>query len=671
MKDDAVKFIRPWREGALIVLVALLCLGSTSASAQSPIPLLTFFANDDIGAARLSPSGRYLALTVPAASGRTVLVVVTLDSDKPPVVVASGGRADIHSFEWVSDERLVYNLIDLKAPGSDQGFGPGMFSVKRDASEARQLIRVRWDAFTTGTNIASSLLEPNHRLLAVPRNGGNDVIVGQYQFDNLGNLLSITPKRLDVATGRALPASPGYPAGAVDWVFDRTGEPRVVQTTGGGITEVFWRDVAANTWRSLYKAPSLESAWRPLAVDASDQLYVVAGSPDSTSVLKRFDFKAGRPEDVALVSTPGFDADAELIFESGKEKRLVGVRVDTDAETTVWLDPESKKLQALVDERFPGGVNRISCSDCLGDGALLVESFSDRDPGTYSVYRPSTRTWTTIGNARRAVDPRQMAVLDLHRIKARDGLDLPVWVTTPPGKPAAPRPAVVLVHGGPWLRGTEWRWNADAQFLASRGYVVIEPEFRGSTGFGRRHFRAGFKNWGTTMQDDVADAVGWAADKGLIDGKRVCIAGGSYGGYATLMGAIRYPDLYRCGVAWVAVTDPRLLFEETWANDTSRESQRYSMPTLIGDPVKDAQMLKAATPVERANEIKIPILMAFGIEDRRVPLEHGKRMRAAMQAAGQQPEYVSYDGEGHGWLKVENRVDFWQRVEKFLAKNLK
>jgi dipeptidyl aminopeptidase/acylaminoacyl peptidase len=244
-------------------------------------------------------------------------------------------------------------------------------------------------------------------------------------------------------------------------------------------------------------------------------------------------------------------------------------------------------------------------------------------------------------------------------------------VTTPRGPATAARPAVVLVHGGPFLRGVHWQWSAGAQFLASRGYVVIEPEFRGSRGYGFRHFKAGWKNWGSTMQDDVADAVRWAAAQGNVDPKRVCIAGASYGGYAVLMGAIRYPDLYRCGVAWVAVSDPRLLFQESWQNDLDREYQRFSMPTLIGDPVKDADMLKAAAPVERAAEIRIPLLMAFGSDDMRVPLEHGSRMRAALRAAGNDPEYVVYDNEGHGWLKVENRIDFWQRVEKFLGQNLK
>jgi dipeptidyl aminopeptidase/acylaminoacyl peptidase len=245
-----------------------------------------------------------------------------------------------------------------------------------------------------------------------------------------------------------------------------------------------------------------------------------------------------------------------------------------------------------------------------------------------------------------------------------------VWLTTPVGKAAGPRPAVVLVHGGPWLRGTDWQWDSDAQFLASRGYVVIEPEFRGSRGFGFDHFRKGWKNWGTTMQDDVADAARWAASQGIVDPKRICIGGGSYGGYATLMGAIRYPDLYRCGVAYVAVTDPRLMFANSWQNDSNREMREFTTPMMVGDPVKDAELLKAAAPVERANEIRIPILMAFGREDMRVPIEHGTRMRAAMRAAGHEPEYVVYEGEGHGWLKVENRIDFWTRVEKFLAKNL-
>ena len=172
------------------------------------------------------------------------------------------------------------------------------------------------------------------------------------------------------------------------------------------------------------------------------------------------------------------------------------------------------------------------------------------------------------------------------------------------------------------------------------------------------------------MQDDVADALRAIAAEGGIDPKRVCIAGGSYGGYAALMGLIRYPELYRCGLAWVAVTDPRMLFEDTWENDSSDEARNYSMPAMLGDPVKDAAMLKSAAPVERAAEIRAPLLLAFGRDDRRVPLRHGTTMREALRAVGREPEWVVYDGEGHGWNKLENRVDFWNRVERFLGTHI-
>jgi dipeptidyl aminopeptidase/acylaminoacyl peptidase len=286
------------------------------------------------------------------------------------------------------------------------------------------------------------------------------------------------------------------------------------------------------------------------------------------------------------------------------------------------------------------------------------------------LYRPAEDRWERVAQLRKDIDPAAMGTLDLHRIVARDGLPLPVWVTLPQPKPTAPAPAVVLVHGGPWMRGVSWSWRAESQFLASRGWVVIEPEFRGSTGFGRRHFEAGWKQWGRAMQDDVADAVEWAITKGLVDRKRVCIAGGSYGGYAALMGLIRDPQLYRCGVAWAAVTDPRLLFRWSFGADLSDEARQFGLPVLIGDPVADAAKLAEVAPVEHAAKITAPLLLVFGGNDRRVPLEHGSRMREALRAAGRDPQYVVYAEEGHGWLRLENQLDFYRRVERFLAEQL-
>jgi dipeptidyl aminopeptidase/acylaminoacyl peptidase len=348
-----------------------------------------------------------------------------------------------------------------------------------------------------------------------------------------------------------------------------------------------------------------------------------------------------------------------------------------DAETTVWFDAGMKRLQDAVDDRFPGRVNRISCQRCTQpDDPVLVQSSSDREPGQLWVYRakPSEGTpqWQAVARLMPRIDPRQMASVDFQRIKARDGRDLPVWLTVPQGASAGkPMPAVVLVHGGPWIRKGYWVWDPMAQFLASRGYLVIEPEFRGSWGYGGEHYRAGWKQWGQAMQDDVADALRWAQQTGLASG-RACIAGASYGGYSTLMGLARHPELYRCGVAWAAVTDLELFVSGSWRveDDISTVGRRHTMPELVGDAQKDAALIAANSPVLLADRIKAPLLLAFGESDLRVPLAHGERMRAALVKSGHSPEWVTYQGEGHGWHLLKNKVDFAQRMERFLARHL-
>jgi dipeptidyl aminopeptidase/acylaminoacyl peptidase len=239
----------------------------------------------------------------------------------------------------------------------------------------------------------------------------------------------------------------------------------------------------------------------------------------------------------------------------------------------------------------------------------------------------------------------------------------------PPDR-APRRPAVVLVHGGPWVRGVHWQWSGLAKFLAAQGWVVVEPEFRGSAGYGDRWFRAGFRQWEGAMQDDVEDAIASAVDQGLVDAERVCIAGASYGGYAALMGPIRYPQRYRCAAAWVGVTEPRLLFKSDGWNDTSGRSVRHTLPELIGDPKADAAAFDRMSVVARAAELKVPVLLAYGAQDRRVPREHGDLLREALKAQGRDPEWIVYAEEAHGWLKPANRLDFAERLRAFLSRHL-
>jgi dipeptidyl aminopeptidase/acylaminoacyl peptidase len=228
-----------------------------------------------------------------------------------------------------------------------------------------------------------------------------------------------------------------------------------------------------------------------------------------------------------------------------------------------------------------------------------------------------------------------------------------------------------MVHGGPWVRGTDLSWNADAQFLASRGYRVLEPEFRGSQGYGLDHFRAGWKQWGRAMQDDLADAVQWAVAQKLVDPSRVCVYGNGYGGYASLMAPISHPATFRCAASVGAAVDIDLMYSIAWRGSGFSENHKsHGMPVLIGDREKDAAMLAAASPLKRVGEIKVPVLLAHGAADRRVPLDHAKQFVSAAREAGVAVEPVYYTNEALGWFDPANHADFLSRLERFLAKSL-
>ena len=651
-----------------------------TVAARPLIPLETFFAPRDLASPRLSPSGRWLAVLVQGTGQRNALAVIDLESPGTSRAIARFSDIDIEPPRWVGDDHLVFSVLDKQAGSGDDRLAPGLFGVHRDGTGLRELVKLRGNPFVTAPPIgADRRLDYNHQLLHVPRGNGTEVIVGEINFSGSGNDIdSVVLKRLDVRTGRVGSLVQGQLDKARGFLFDPDGEPRLTLTIHAGRTAMHWRAPGQATWTLLREGDLLDEGWQPEAVDAAGTLYVtVPSGPGATRVLTRLDMASRQPVPQALVSVPGFDYSGTLVHDPDTGVAL-GVRVRSDAETTVWFDARLKTWQAEVDRLLPGRVNRLTCRRCASDGrVLLVESWSDQDPGGYYVWRGAAARLERLGSAMKHVEPRRMATLDFHRFSARDGRSVPVWVTQPPpvkdAKDAPPRPAVVLVHGGPWVRGGQWRWDPMPQFLASRGYVVIEPEFRGSTGFGGEHFRAGWRQWGQAMQDDVADAVLWAAQQRLVDPARVCIAGASYGGYATLMGLVRHPELYRCGAAWLAVTEPLRLLERSawWDDDVGAEARKHSLPALVGDAKADAAMLKAVSPVQQAARIRAPVLLAYGELDRRVPLVHGREMRDALTAAGRPPEWIVYPGEGHGWRKPENRHDFARRLEAFLAQHLK
>jgi dipeptidyl aminopeptidase/acylaminoacyl peptidase len=492
--------------------------------------------------------------------------------------------------------------------------------------------------------------------------------VTEAKFKATGEFDALNVLKLDTRTGAS--STFQRPGETREWTIDPHDVPRVAVTKEqANRYAIQYLEPGSDTWAKLIEYEPLapeNGAFDPIGFAADGTLLVSHRRPgQGTMSLYTYDLKARKLSADPVFSVRGFDVHPlPIITREG----LIGYRYLADAQSTYWTDPHMKEVQARIDKVLTGTVNILYVPKRAEAPFVAVGAYSDTEPGQYFLYDMKQDKLVRLGRSHPAIDARQMSPRELVRIKARDGLDIPVWVTAPKGEKQA-RPMVVLVHGGPWVRGSSWRWDPESEFLASRGYVVIEPEFRGSTGYGYALFRAGWKQWGLGMQNDVADAARWAIDKGIADPKRICIMGASYGGYATLMGLVNDPELFRCGIDLAGVTDIGLMYSITWS-DTNDEIKTYGMPRLIGDPVKDADQLKKTSPVAQASRIKQPLLLAYGAQDRRVPIDHGKAFRDAVSATNNQVEWVVYPDEGHGLFLTKDRVDFYTRVEKFLARNI-
>jgi len=633
-------------------------------------PIEAFFNNPVLAGAKLSPSARYLAAVSGAADRRDALIVIDLQA-KSAKLVAGYNNVDILEFEWVNDGRLVFNVTDHRlAPGNDF-LAAGLFAVDRDGSHLRQLAERRGDSVETVSRIGRKILPWNTYMMN--ERGAQDsefIYVESHDYDdNSYELKTVNLLKLNTLTGAVQTVQ--RPARVKGWMLDHKGEPRLATAVENGVTTIWYRDPANSGWRVLSTFSTYQGgkdAFDPLGFGSDGTLYVTAkGGADTTSVYT-VDPATGKRSAEPVVLTPGYDFAGSLIRSGDK---LLGIRVRTDAAGTIWLDPAMAKVQQQLDSVLPGTINLMSFPSGNHAEWALVQSYSDVKPPFYTLYNIKTGELDPVGQAYPGIDPARMGRQDPVRYTARDGMEIPALLTLP-ANGAKNAPLVVLVHGGPYVHGNNWGWDRDTQFLASRGYAVLEPDFRGSTGYGDKHFRAGWKQWGLKMQDDIADGARWAIAQGIADPHRICIAGASYGGYATLMGLVNDPDLYKCGVSWVGVTDINLLYDGHWSftSDMTEQWKQYGMPDMVGDQVKDAEQLKATSPIQQAARIKAPLLLAYGGVDRRVPMYHGRKFMEAIKPTNSQVEWIAYQDEGHGWLLPANQVDFWSRVEKFLDKNI-
>jgi dipeptidyl aminopeptidase/acylaminoacyl peptidase len=670
--DPVSQFKRLCAPAFLYLLLAALAAaapaGAANAQAAAP-PLESFFENPGFSGALLAPDARHLAVRVGAKGQRDVLAVVDL-ADMSVKQVAAFKDADVGQFMWVNNERLIFNTTDKQLGAGDREFGPGLYAANRDGSKFRQLASRSGEPFYRDPS-ARPLL-PWHTFM-MGQKGAQDseyVYVTSTVYGAPYQVAHVDLLRLNTLTGRSETVE--RPAKTQGWMLDHKGEPRIARTADGATGSYWYREPAGGKWRKLVEFDLFKGsrdAFTPLAFGPDGTLYARAEHGQDKRALYKFGLAAGKLADEPVVKVDGFDFQGGLVTT---RDRLLGVRVLSDANQVVWFDAAMKAQQERVDRLLPRTVNLLSVAARAETPWILVQSYSDVQPAVTFMFNTDTGVLNKVGSSHPAIDPARMARQELVRYKARDGLEIPAWLTLPHGSDRKNLPLVVLVHGGPYVRGGQWGWHPDSQFLASRGYAVLEPEYRGSTGFGTGHFQAGWKQWGLKMQDDIADGAKWAIAEGIVNPKRICIAGASYGGYATLMGLLNDPDLYQCGIDWVGVTDIKLLHSGHWSftSDLSDNYRQYGFPELVGDPVKDAAQLDATSPLVQAARIHRPLLLAYGGADRRVPLYHGKKFYDAVKPTNADVEWVEYPNEGHGWALPQTRIDFWSRVEKFLDRNI-
>lgn len=637
-----------------------LVLGSC-ASVWAQASLQDYFKNAQFNSATLSPNGKYLATTA-NIGGRSQLAVVDVETGVAKNV-AGYETLDVTQIRWLNDERILYSIIARE--GEQSSSYSGLYAIHRDGSQPAVLMdspELILGRMYQGTWLS----EPRWMTsLGWALDDDNNALLGIGHFPNRDAL----PYRVDARNGKRREVEVNVTGSARGYWVDSSNQIRVVTTANrdGSQITVWYRDKDstaqdAKAWRALSTHSPFAAKFSPLGFGADDHTLIVS-APTSEGRLGVFeyDLAANKPGKL-LASDKLADVGGGLIY-APDTRRLLGLRLPTEPLSTLWLDKGLASLQAGLDKALPGVVNVIHPGNA--GAAMLVYSFSSTNPGHYRIYHPDKKKLQNLFATRPWIEPSKMAVQLVYDYTARDGLQLMAYLTLPQGREAKALPMVVLVHGGPWARDG-WGFSSEVQWLASMGYAVLQPQFRGSTGFGDAAFKKSFGQWGLSMQDDVSDGLQSLVKQGLVDPKRVCIMGASYGGYATMMGLVKDPDQYRCGVNLFGVTN---LF---YHSSAGREHDRviiHSMNTLLGDPDLLRDQFTATSPAKQADKIKAPVFMAYGEKDRRVPIIHGEEMRDGLKKHGKVFEYMELEKEEHGIAKEETRFNVYGAIGAFLKKH--
>lgn len=610
------------------------------ASAGAEVPLKDLMRLDGYDEAQLSPDGKYVALRV-QLEGQYRLAVIDVAQHKVVKIFHAGDTGSVARYVWSGPGSLVISLARMVGP-FDQMAMTGLLNFVNLEP---------WSTSVSEGSIVRALPDGEH--------------VG-LQFDSGGHQIDSNQSLYCRVAG-------GHRDNCVVSPIKGTYSSFEVDDTGFA-RYVVGRDVHYNfvsyvrspehpDWQTIKVEGSTAKDIWPVGISKDNRYVYLASREDGDHLcLVRQDLNGGPHvklacDDVADLSHTVFSFDDEepvaAIFESG----IPSVRL---------LDTQNPARQIVkqLEDAFPGQV-AIPVSHTRDGGKVLVRVYSDRNPGEYYVFDTKTMQAEYLVAARDWISPQQMPERRPVHYTARDGRMIYGYLTIPPGRDPKNLPMVTMPHGGPFFIRESWGWDADAAALANHGYLVLQVNFRGSGGFGARFVEEAKQSWDHLMIDDITDGTKWAASQGYADPKRICIFGGSYGGYAALMSAVREPDLYRCTIGYAGVYD--LVKHKATTDTTEREQGRNYYTDFVG---ANDQRLRAASPLTYIDKLKAAVMIAHGKDDQRVPFSQAEELRDALDQRHYPYEWLAKGGEYHGFYNLNNRIELYQMILAFLDRNI-
>jgi dipeptidyl aminopeptidase/acylaminoacyl peptidase len=621
----------------LAPLTALAMESNPQKSTEPPalVPLRDFFRNPEGAAYQVSPGGDYISWLAPWENRLNVFVQPS-DGSGEPRRLTDATKRDLAGYFWSARDQIVY----LQDDGGDENFH--LYAVNADGTGRRDLTPF-----------------PGVRVGVVDdlRDDEDHILISMNQRD--ARVFDVF--RLDTRTGE-MELVAENPGSVSSWITDHDGKVRAAVQTDGVNTELLTRATEDEPFRKVLSTNFRESADPLFFTFDNKELYASSNIGRDKSAIVRLDPASGREIEV-LFEHP--EVDTGRLLASEKRKVVTAAAFTRDKQEYHFFDDERRGLQEKLEKKLPGTEVALSSMNREED-KFIVRTHGDRSRGAFYFYDAKTDELRKLADVSPWLEEKMLAPMEPVRIPARDGLVLPAYLTLPPGIEPKNLPAVLLVHGGPWARDT-WGFDPEAQFLANRGYAVLQVNFRGSTGYGREFWEKSFKQWGKAMQDDLTDSVRWLVDRGIADPDRIAIYGGSYGGYAALAGMAFTPDVYAAGISFVG---PSNLFTLLASVPPYWEPYRQMQYEMIGNPETEKELLTAASPLFSADQIAAPLLIAQGANDPRVKKAESDQIVEALQQRGIDVPYIVKDNEGHGFGNEENRLYFFRAVERFLAKHL-